>query len=242
MKIISKFRDYYDSAMAFGHDDHIYFKRVKEEHVDVKMEDYSFVIREIYKSLISNESFGDYTYDTALIFFCGKTYHTIIFSEYNQTTYKTNKTYIYSYDDFVKYVDSKKDKKMTKWFYEESVYGRLRSRRKTHAEYFEKYFEKSSKYNNQDDSIFVEMNSPYFMFANHDRRIDFTNHPNLKDIHFQKIFEPYTCYQEIEMYLGNVLCNTEDNTVQICDKDMRNQKGFDDWSFKKMPTKKRKGK
>ena len=53
---------------------------------------------------------------------------------------------------------------------------------------------------------------------------------------FAKIIDPYTMFQEIEMYLANVLCNCENGNVQISDKDLVKQKGFTDVSFRKLPT------
>jgi len=59
----------------------------------------------------------------------------------------------------------------------------------------------------------------------------------LKSYDFAKIYDPYSACQEIEMFLGGVLGNKEIDQVGIEDKYLKMQKGFDKWSFKKMPTK-----
>ena len=41
------------------------------------------------------------------------------------------------------------------------------------------------------------------------------------------------------MYNSGVLTNTEDNMIQISDEDRKVAKGFDDYSFKKLPSKKK---
>ena len=45
--------------------------------------------------------------------------------------------------------------------------------------------------------------------------------------------DAYGIYQEIEMYMGGVLGSQEKETIEISDKDKRDSKGFDNYSFKK---------
>lgn len=59
--------------------------------------------------------------------------------------------------------------------------------------------------------------------------------PNLSQLSFQKQFDPYSAYQEIEMWIGGVLTNNE-IISEISDKDKINQHGFDKWSFRKQPS------
>jgi hypothetical protein len=63
--------------------------------------------------------------------------------------------------------------------------------------------------------------------------------PTLKDYKFAKVVPPVQAFQEISMYLGQ-LDLAEDRTVTIEDKYLAQGKGFDCYSFKKMPTKKKK--
>ena len=61
--------------------------------------------------------------------------------------------------------------------------------------------------------------------------------PILKDFNFNKIVDPFTAAQEIEMYLGRL---SFDNTPIMPvgdDKVLAASKGFDKWSFRKLPTK-----
>ena len=59
----------------------------------------------------------------------------------------------------------------------------------------------------------------------------YTN-PVLKDFQFFRAVSTYQAFQEISMYISGVIGVGEKNTVTISDKDMRDAKGFDDWSFK----------
>ncbi len=61
--------------------------------------------------------------------------------------------------------------------------------------------------------------------------------PCLKDYNFQKAKDPYTAYQEIAQYISGVIGVNTPETVDISDEDKLWEKGFDNWSFKKTPTK-----
>lgn len=64
--------------------------------------------------------------------------------------------------------------------------------------------------------------------------------PILKELDFSKIVDPYTATQEIEMYLGRLATNNTPPMPVGSDKVIAASKGFDEWSFRKLPTKKRK--
>ena len=64
-----------------------------------------------------------------------------------------------------------------------------------------------------------------------------TLNPCLKNYGFQKIFDSYAAFQEISMFLGGVLGSEAAPMVQIEDKYIKEGHGFDEWSFKTLPTK-----
>jgi len=60
--------------------------------------------------------------------------------------------------------------------------------------------------------------------------------PCLRDLRFGKIIDPYTAFQEIQMYLSGVLTNNPDPPVKVSDRSKILGKGFDyKWSFRKRP-------
>ena len=62
--------------------------------------------------------------------------------------------------------------------------------------------------------------------------------PTLMDYQFYKVFDPYSAYQEISMFLGNQLCNTKEAEVPVGDDIvLAESKGYDKWSFRKEPSK-----
>lgn len=59
----------------------------------------------------------------------------------------------------------------------------------------------------------------------------------LREYDFQKVSDPYTAFQEIAMFIGNI--PEERKTIPQCsDEDLAQAKGFDKWSFRKEPNKK----
>lgn len=61
--------------------------------------------------------------------------------------------------------------------------------------------------------------------------------PLLSDLKFYRVKDAFSAFQEIAQYIAGVLGDLSEDMVSISDKDMRDAKGFDDWSFKTRPSK-----
>ncbi|MBI2433569.1 MAG: hypothetical protein HYV26_11935 [Candidatus Hydrogenedentes bacterium] len=94
------------------------------------------------------------------------------------------------------------------------------------------------------DEVFVELGLPIFLLeyiteyvAKHqphkDDLIRCTLNPHLKEERFQQVKGPAETFQEIAMYLGNQLARQPDPMSNIPDDIMRDEKGFDQWSFRR---------
>jgi len=84
------------------------------------------------------------------------------------------------------------------------------------------------------EDFFIEINAPIFLILER----GFSDHviiknPCLKDIGFESFKPPFEAFQEISMFLGNVLTSDKMPEVKITDNILRDEKGFDDWSFRK---------
>ena len=263
MRIISKFKDYYDGVQAYGHDQDLCYVRKEEESdefIDEKnMETFSKILNTCPKFLTApykknhwNSTGSDPS--PFIIGFCGKFYVgariTVTSNDWTHPTYES----VYSIDDVVSHINEIEDRAMR-----ESQLTYLNSNRRswmhgrgdiTKRDLYERFFASDIL---DSDNFFFEWQTPVFVItkgkyresgyytSSKPRKISFKiiRNPCLKDYGFARVMDPYTTFQEIDMYLGGVLGVNEPDTVDISDDKMRDKKGFDDYSFKKAPTKRK---
>ena len=96
--------------------------------------------------------------------------------------------------------------------------------------------------------VFREINAPIFVFNScaeammryYDGRDKlFIINPLLKDYEFYKVIDPFKAFTEIQMFISGVLGTGEKDIVEVEDKYKIAQHGFDKWSFRKEPEKKK---
>jgi len=255
MKIISKFHDYYDIALAQGRDDSIiYLREEKEDKFLFKYEDTSY-LSSIYKEMPYIDTYNAYyNYSgkkMCFIGFCGKMYPYLTFKYKPKDSLITIERILYNSNDVMNFFtvcDYKKElenfmfpkkEKLNKWNRQD----------KFNENTFDKYIDKYSGKAGCED-IFLKYKVPIFIIEldYYYKRIWGGKHifdegkiilnPCLKDIEFFRIVNPYIAFQEIEMFLSGVLGFPAPPMVEITDKDKLTKQGFDKWSFRKMPTKK----
>jgi len=106
----------------------------------------------------------------------------------------------------------------------------------------EKFFNKCAKKQDAYQHLFIENRCPIFV-AEYDgsTNMAITYNDELKSLGFVRMFDPYTAFQEIYMYVSN-MATPEKPIPEVSDADMVIAKGFDKWSFRKEPGKKRRRK
>ena len=93
--------------------------------------------------------------------------------------------------------------------------------------------------------IHRELNTPIFLFDSnlkmkYGKDECFIINPLLKNYEFYKVFDTFTAFQEIQMYISGVLGVGENTTIEVSDKDKIISRGFDyKWSFRKEPKEKK---
>jgi len=256
MKIISKYSDYYDSAMGSGYDPTLIFKREGafdksivstvdfgnsyitrdgeslyfEKKLNPEYFGYGYMPRNknarnlhnnrrILKNIFeqySKRNVNVITSEVDVIGFCGRffvMYSISYFMDYRSEVFRV--------------IDKKNSlfKKLDKKEQDRIVVGEVKDLIRGNA-----------------NDIFLHLNCPIFHLRpiNHSNKIRIIRNPVLQDLGFAAIFDPYTAYQELSMYMGSVFAPSEPDMVDISDKDMSKAKGFDDWSFRKYPTKRKK--
>lgn len=218
MKIISDYHDYYDVVQHQHYDDNIvYVRKSKNSEREVSLE-------------LKRRLFVPYGRSIIFVCFCGKVYPVYILKDNFGHVKKI------SYTPFNELVENSIHQILIGW----------NSRNLSGvANYVNAVTSSIIKQN-----FFVELNIPLFTIKQKYPRenvgtdldkclfiLDIA--PNLADLQFYSIFDTYSAFQEIEMYMSNQLV-VHDSPDQIKDdRVLRDSKGFDDRSFKKYPTKKR---
>lgn len=116
------------------------------------------------------------------------------------------------------------------------------SRTSYNFEHYSEYKRFLENTNNYDSLKLISQNAnvPVFVYMeNHRARThQLILNPPLNAYSFVKRIDPYTAHQELYMYVTNFMAKPERPMVQLSDKDKIHKRGFDKWSFRRMPTKK----
>lgn len=239
MYIISKHKDYYDTAMGYGIDKTTVYKRTLKEKKIKKEKD----LRE------EDITFSKYAYaiEQFVIGFCGEMYPGIKVTKRTPDRYagyinpedKEKEFCFYNADDYMNFLKEEDIGLQRSSYYYWGI-----SSYSVYSEKEIKDFFKTSHWNFLEKN-FHDFYCPVFIYktgrlTRRSKQTNLTLNPVLKDFKFVKVKDPYTAFQEVYMYLAGVLGNTEKDTTNISDKHRIQQKGFDKWSFRKMPQKNKK--
>lgn len=223
-------RDYYDSALAWGRDTDIVFVREKNKTILLPYFG-SLGFRELLTSLhpsVTIDPNGFTTRTTSyklipvIVYFCGKRYNGI---KVESSSYgETNSTTYWNYDSYYNFLRSKNVD--SRGHYDSS---------QTIKYYFDREISKKELdflIENKYTILISQWNIN--LYSNKDEELWSVNAPELKKIHFYKVVDAYTAFQEISMWVGGVLTGQGKPMVQISDKYKIMKHGFDEWSFRKL--------
>lgn len=239
MKIIGKGKDYYDSALRFGHDSGLYFMRSLSVFFESTRDDLGFAEHTFLfdgmpsRSSVRNAKFGKLALTPFRVAFCGKLYHGIKTEFWSPDAMHdwdgpAKVDYLYNSDALALLVDDTKlgqPEKPQKWD-TDAVPGLLAFLDATppnHHAFF---------VGTGEAIVLAETGQGY-----HSRQV--TINPTLADVAFFKVLDPWQAFQELEMFLGGIAAPENGPPVVIADKDRVTQHGFDKMSFRKQPTKRR---
>lgn len=249
MRIISKQRDYYDAAQNMGTDDRLTFLRKQK---DLEKFELPKDLQDLYDNMpkytaaVASKKYNfrryprsRYSIERFLVGFCGEVYPIIQLAttpnlrEYTAWAYNAidviNFLSKYKLDNELEtFLTSKHSPQMWNGFdLSADYFNAHHNERKEHSELFSKFKAPCFVY------------GPVAGFCIGPRKHSLIVNPILRDYEFYRRFDVYSAYQELSMYVGGVLSNTEFIPNNTSDIDMRNSKGFDARSFKKAPTKQR---
>jgi hypothetical protein len=243
MLIVSKDKDYYDSAVGMGIDKTIVYER-HERVIDQNLfwlpdQIFGKADQWGFKRRFNDISLGCSAYPksysdsrkaySGVVGFCGKLYPFIKFYEENKKEFNNPlHLTLVSFDKDECYKKLDFNKKKEKYYYWS----------KNPEESFLNNWEKLINF----DPIEVhrKFNAPIFVFDNSNKDDKFVINSQLKGYKFVRLFDPYMAFQEVQMFVSGVLGTNEDgNDPVMTEKQKVGQHGFDDkYGFRTRPKKK----
>lgn len=258
MRIISSYKDYYDITLREGVDMTLVYERKYEKggtielpydwnNAQVKAREHHFINPDDNQTTayavpnnwnITRGNLYKYSIIFTPVIFCGKYYPRWSMYVYDNSLVDYDKAMFFSntkkevLDQFYKKFDIEPPKSgRKKW----------RDRPGTHETLF------TALPKVDWDSIHARENAPILTIVLPPKKREYygskgqtvnyiiLKNPQLSQVQFQNVIDPWTAYQELSMYMGGIMANHGKPMVQLTDKDVHAKHGFDKWSFRKMP-------
>jgi len=232
MIINSNFRDYYDVIAKHGVDKTIIYNRFNKGNVLAfnKKEPYMYGVKlnDFPIKYLPCIHMSHLYIDTFLIFFCGKWYPVAYIQKIKNGRVIFHKM-SYSFEETENFITN--DKYLVRYYDRKSFLD------------FPGYITKNSlkrffEYNGEGIDI-QKYRVPIFtierfiLASSYFYSTRMCLNRRLMDFDFVTVKDPYSAYQEISQYISGVLGQNNDPTENISDEDMRDMKGFNNWSFKR---------
>ena len=252
MRIVSEFRDYYDSAVPYN-DSCVWNRKTYKLVFDKTKRNEWFDYNQMtfLEKLWDNRPVVNGDDDSIIFGICGEILPVVLLKDISKkelinTSYEhylsrirgnrlLNISAHYNYDDYLI--------KRNKTYPDTILNGEKLSRSYTS---FHSLFGKSllSSKNAVDDwkashlnprdmqNIFISISTPIFIISRIDNETVMTINPKLKEYGIQNLYDPWTMYQKIEQYLSNELVDLKFPPFEMSNELKRDAHGFDDKSFK----------
>lgn len=241
MRINSQFRDYYDTSIGYGVDNHVVYDRASRElDYYAKTGESVPIIADIKESVERFERLkgdcGLYSMKAAKIYigFCGKVYQGLVahinnkskeIDDYPRRGITSTETIMWRLKDVP---ESILDSKLVRW----SLSGSKST--------FREWFNDENVRCYEDVALFTKQQMVSFIYMPDKVIIN----PRLKDFEFQRLVGAVEAFQEISMFISGVLGAPGKPMIELQDKDRIVAHGFDEQSFRQAehPRKSKKGK
>lgn len=246
MKVISSYHDYYDSALIH-HDNDVIYQRTP---IEIKIETgvsplYLDIFNKFDKYLFKNywfnaTNFQEWRFDDVdlasynkrlqfkhirdftisqfkfLIIFCGKIYPGIEYRQiFTDTKMPTIKTFVYDEPTALAYLNNRK----------------IKLKGKSDNSYLKNFFSNSGK---SVETEFLINNKITNIILLEDKKLLINS--RLATFEFYKVFDVYTCYQELEMWMSGTLSYPQNMMIEVEDKIKVTKHGFDkQYGFRTRP-------
>lgn len=239
MRIISKKRDYYDTALGYGIEKDRIFNRKFEE---IRFSNFlgKNEYENIFKDFLSLNNLNTFMFRVPdffdfkiinvkrnILFFCGE-YHPYLKIKIENKN-KISELFFYKFgdlEDFLKDSLRKGNQKEFEEYWNRNSKRFIAFNKKSIVDFF------NIKIKNCIDFFHI-LNASYFSISynlsitGRVSQYEIDIYPTLIDIGFQKIKNPYECFQDISQFLFGVLGTKENETIEIEDKYKIESHGYD---------------
>lgn len=239
MRIISKFRDYYDGVRGLGHDDRLTYVRHEEVFDDLKSLPVELAPVVLALEPLVPDPFG-YTVRSArneevfvqfgLILFAGRLHPVAsVRQEPVGGWSRPEPSYMYDFHELKAFVDKTGFADQSGWSWHlEATRRRMKS-----AETFFR-LGGSEQLMVQALGANVPCLAYWYRGLRADPRCRVRVNPNLSRVQFYRRLDAWQAWQELSMFLGNIAA-PDRVPSSVADSDRIAQRGFDKWSFRKRP-------
>lgn len=223
MKIISKFKDFYDGASAYGIDLSWIYERSQEEvikNIIPKNQGWRNEDPLLWNHRKEWFNTGKETIylNKKILGYCGKIFPLIIAEIRVNSNYQSSTIVFDNAIDYISFIKlhGQNENRWNDFFNIKKI-----------NEYFNANF-------SQLQSIFFEHRCPLFLYHKNEKHpkdlsknLFITINPKLSDLQWQKRKSPTEVFQDIFQYISGVLGKVEKDPIQVSDKDRIKQHGFD---------------
>jgi hypothetical protein len=253
MRIISKFKDYYDSIQAYGSDDITYVR-----HTEIQLARWRDCPQGHFSTHGAPRLSGSKNLTigfTYYLIFCGRIY----------IIYKIANRYYTSVPQFFKAVDERTSvpcintkagkKPICSATYKDHQAFVAQQRAKDKAQSKTQSNRSIYRFSERGWNTWINTNQNKLSVPNsfhlywkapvvsyqpspHDTYLAgrsepvFVTNPCLKEVGFARLVDPYTAFQEINMFLGNNMVDQFNPSIGRTDNEIRDSKGMNEWSFR----------
>ncbi len=221
MKLYSDFHDYYDTAVGFGRDENVHYNRYRKE------------VSVVLEAKAEIPSFGYHVKVDKLpqlLGFCGQVFPLVKIKERDENNRLVFCHYAFTYEDLFNQLLERKEirEEISQKLWWQRIKQTDKEIRKTLTKDLLKARAKQffADWSKQDDSLFLEHKVPLWLLESGYYSQTIILNPKLEMLNFQRIKDSQTAFQEISMYLSNILVEQKE-TAEIADKYRLEQHGFD---------------
>jgi len=246
MRILSKFHDYYDKALAYGFDKSIVFVRNPTDREELDKRKWAALHAAVTEMPATHELCLP-----SLILFCGKAYPVwripeVRYPEHDGSYHTAPGRSCFSIEQWkasltqehVASVDWRASRRLDKFLADLAEEPRWKRLRDLTAFPFTpegeaRWREKHKAVLAATHEFHLAHKTPIALLEERYTEVFFYLNPRLQDYDFGRAVDPCTAFQEISMYLGGgPLAGQPDPVPEVADEVMRDAKGFDKRSFR----------